>query len=86
MKLKGSGLKSEVSVLDNRDHVQSIDFIVNGMTCSHCKESVDSAIKSFDANLKTSIDLITGKVVVAGSDLNETAIKEKIKSRGFTIQ
>jgi len=86
MKLKGSGLKSEVSVLDNRDHVQSIDFIVNGMTCSHCKESVDSAIRSIDADLKASIDLITGKVVVAGPNLNETAIKEKIKSRGFTIQ
>ena len=46
-----SKLKKEVpnmntSEIPNEDHIESLDFIVNGMTCSHCKESVESSIKS----------------------------------------
>ena len=46
-----SKLKKEVpnmntSEIPNEDHIESLDFIVNGMTCSHCKESVESAISS----------------------------------------
>ena len=54
------------------------------MTCSHCKESVESAIFSFDAVRDTTVDLATGGVIISGIDLDENAIKEKISSRGFT--
>ena len=56
------------------------------MTCSHCKESVESYIKSIHSNAKTSIDLSSGKVHIKGINLNELAIKEKIEGRGFTVE
>ena len=65
--------------------MQTISFNVKGMTCSHCKESVDSAIKSFDDALDTSIDLSTGKVIIVGTKLNEKVIKQKIENKGFSI-
>ena len=64
---------------------QTISFNVKGMTCSHCKESVESAIKSFDDALDTSIDLSTGKVIIVGTKLNEKVIKQKIENKGFSI-
>ena len=68
-----------------KDQRESISFNVGGMTCSHCKESVESAIKSFDDVLDTSIDLSSGKVVVIGSKLDAIAIKQKIEDKGFSI-
>ena len=78
-KEKGAESKNEVGVPD-----QNLSFTVNGMTCSHCKESVESAIFSFDSVSDTTIDLSTGSVVISGMDLDEKAIKEKIVNRGFT--
>ena len=68
-----------------KDQRESISFNVGGMTCSHCKESVESAIKSFDDVSDTSIDLSSGKVVVIGSKLDAIAIKQKIEDKGFSI-
>ena len=70
----------------NGDQNDSLDLVVGGMTCSHCKESVESSIKSINEDVETSIDIATGKVVVLGSDLDVVAIKEKITSRGFTVE
>ena len=72
-------MKSELTLPD-----QDLVFTVNGMTCSHCKESVESAIFSFDAVKDTTVDLATGSVIISGIDLDENAIKEKISNRGFT--
>ena len=71
--------KNEVKSLD-----QNLSFTVNGMTCSHCKESVESAILSFKSVVDTTIDLATGNVIISGNDLDVKAIKDKITSRGFT--
>ncbi|SVC02057.1 uncharacterized protein METZ01_LOCUS254911, partial [marine metagenome] len=59
---------------------------VDGMTCSHCKESVKSAVYSCGGVESTSVDLLTGQVIVIGNGLDENAIKDKIKSKGFTLK
>tara|TARA_Y100000590_G_scaffold190409_1_gene216682 strand:+ start:16306 stop:17574 length:1269 start_codon:yes stop_codon:yes gene_type:complete len=58
---------------------------VHGMTCSHCKESVESAVYSCGGVKDISVNLKTGEVMVLGSGLNEAEIREKIKSRGFSL-
>ena len=61
-------------------------IIVDGMTCGHCKESVESVINAFDSVNKASVDLISGKVLIEGVDIEIDKIKEKIISRGFTVR
>lgn len=63
-----------------------LSIIVDGMTCSHCKESVESAVYSFSGVENTSVDLLTGQVIVIGSGLDEDAIKDKIKGLGFSFK
>ncbi len=79
---------SQLIITNSDNKVQSsephLSFKVNGMTCSHCKESVESAILSFKSVIDTTIDLVTGDVTIIGSNLDEKAIKEKITNRGFT--
>ena len=65
---------------------EKIAINVDGMTCSHCKESVESAIYSFSGVASASVDLLTGNVIVVGSGLDETALKEKITAKGFSTK
>ncbi len=65
---------------------EKIAISVDGMTCSHCKESVESAIYSFSGVASASVDLLTGNVIVVGSGLDETALKEKITAKGFSTK
>ena len=69
-----------------KNYADSLDLIVNGMTCSHCKDSVESSIKSIHSDAKTSIDLASGKVLIRGLNLDENIIREKIEGRGFTVE
>ena len=65
---------------------EKIAITVDGMTCSHCKESVESAIYSFSGVASASVDLLTGNVIVVGSGLDEAALKEKITAKGFSTK
>ena len=56
------------------------------MTCSHCKESVESSIKSIDEKIETFVNLSTGEVSIKGFSLDKLKVKEKIESRGFTVE
>mgnify|MGYP001489223334 CR=1 FL=1 len=61
----------EISGDYNNNHAESLDLVVKGMTCRHCKESVESSIKSIHSNAETSIDLSSGKVQIKGLNLDE---------------
>ena len=65
---------------------EKIAITVDGMTCSHCKESVESAIYSFSGVASASVDLLTGNVIVVGSGIDEAALKEKITAKGFSTK
>ena len=58
---------------------------VEGMTCSHCKESVETAVSSCNGVEETNVDLATGKVTITGKGFEESVIKQKIINRGFTL-
>ena len=85
-KLRKNNSNVEISESYNSNPKESLDLVVNGMTCSHCKESVESSIKSIYSNAETSIDLSSGKVQIRGLNLDELAIKEKIEGRGFKVE
>ena len=61
-------------------------IIVEGMTCGHCKESVESVVNAFGSVKQASVDLISGKVLIEGVDIEIEEIKEKIISRGFSVK
>ena len=77
---------TETSKKSEQNFADSLDLIVNGMTCNHCKESVESSIKSIYENAETTIDLASGKVLIRGLGLDEVAIRKKIEGRGFTVE
>ena len=86
-----SRFKENVRVNPSNDSLLNESFsqkqiIVDGMTCGHCKESVENVLNTFDNVKKASVDLISGKVILEGVDIEIDKIKEKIVSRGFTVR
>ena len=80
---------NEVLVEDTEESGESLEYlemIVEGMTCGHCKESVESVVNSFNSVEEASVDLMSGKVALSGKGIELNMIKEKIISRGFSIK
>lgn len=80
---------NEVSVEgteESGDSLEYLEIIVEGMTCGHCKESVESVVSSFNSVEEASVDLMSGKVALSGKGIELNMIKEKIISRGFSIK
>ena len=67
---------------DGKDHIQ---MKVDGMTCSHCKESVESIANNFDEIEDVLVDLVSGEVTFIGINMDESMIKDRITSIGFKV-
>jgi copper chaperone len=65
--------------------MKTITLNVEGMSCGHCVNSVETALKEIGASGK--VDLESKKVQVEFDEaaLSETAIKEAIEEQGYDI-
>lgn len=59
---------------------------VNGMSCNHCVNSIEGALKEIGAEGK--VDLGGGKVAVAFDEnqLTLDAVKEAIEDQGYDVE
>ena len=60
-------------------------YLIQGMTCNHCKQTATEAIESCAGVEKVDIDLDSGQAIIKGSNLNQDEILNSIKSVGFSI-
>ncbi|WP_202077601.1 copper chaperone CopZ [Caldalkalibacillus salinus] len=61
---------------------------VQGMTCGHCKMSVEGALKELDGVSLAEVNLEAGNVDVTfdESKVNVDAMKEAIEEQGFDVE
>lgn len=81
----GGNTVSEKNKSQSLESNDEIVINVQGMTCSHCKESVESAVSSCEGVVETLVDLPSGNVKIIGADYKKDDIEAKIINRGFTI-
>lgn len=60
---------------------------VQGMSCGHCKASVEGALKKLDGVKEVEANVTTGKVDVSFDEakVNEQALKEAIEEQGYDV-
>lgn len=65
--------------------MSTITLKVQGMSCGHCVNSVESAVKGLGASAK--VDLASGSVTVEYPDekLSVEAIKDAIEDQGYDV-
>ncbi len=66
-----------------------MDWILNvkGMTCAHCKSSVEGALKALPGVNSVMVDLDTGDVTVnvQQSKVDEARMKAAVEAIGFEV-
>lgn len=58
-------------------------IIVKGMTCNHCKASVERSLNSIDGIDETTADINTSKVLIKGASFDMEKVKATIKEIGY---
>ena len=72
-------------VIEEKDNKADAAFIVKGMTCNHCKETVTEAIKTCEGIEDITINLESGQTFIYGNNLNKQQIITSINNVGFSV-
>jgi len=72
-------------VIENLKNKADLSFIVKGMTCNHCKETVTEAINTCDGIQDVTINLESGQTFIYGNNLNKQHIITSINNVGYSI-
>lgn len=63
-----------------------MDFLIQGMTCGHCKAAVEKAVAKIDGVENVSVDLEKGRASVQGSAFDQNAVMQAVSAEGYEIQ
>jgi len=65
---------------------EKIVFEIGGMTCSHCAAAVKTALAGCEGVNSVSVDLDSGKAVVAGSGFESECLAGAVTALGYTVR
>ena len=61
------------------------NYTVEGMTCGHCKASVEEEVGDIAGVTSVEVDLPTGAVSVTGEDVTDDAVAAAVAEAGYTV-
>ena len=59
---------------------------VEGMTCNHCKSTVENNVSALEGIDHTEADLFTEKVTISGENIDLDRVREKVESLGYKFE
>ncbi len=63
-----------------------LTFTVVGMSCGHCKSTIERALHELSGVHQVNVDLDAGTVTVHGTPLDEEALRRKIDDAGYVVR
>jgi len=64
---------------------ESVTLAIEGMTCSHCVQSVARALDEVAGVASAEVDLGSGKAVVTGQALDPAALRAAVEALGYRV-
>jgi copper chaperone CopZ len=61
-------------------------FIVEGMTCKHCKARVEKGIGEIPGVEEVIADYVTGQVSIDGSHISEEKVQSAVEEAGYRFK
>ncbi len=61
-------------------------FVVEGMTCGHCRAAVAEEVGAVGGVIGVEIDLATGRLAVRGEGFDDAAIAAAVAEAGYQVQ
>lgn len=60
-------------------------YTVQGMTCGSCATKVSQAVEQVSGVTGTEVDVTSGRLTVAGPDVDENAVRSAIAGAGYQL-
>ncbi len=64
---------------------QSKTYVVEGMTCEHCRLSVSEELLELAGVESVDVDLAAGRVTVRGEDVADAAVRTAVETAGYRV-
>ena len=64
---------------------EQLTYSVPGMSCGHCRVAITSEVEKVAGVVSVDVDLDAKRVAVAGSELDDAAIRAAIDEAGYDI-
>ena len=61
----------------------TVEYEVPGMTCEHCRAAVTAELRAVPGVHEIDVDLVSKRVVVTGSSLDDKALRDAIEEAGY---
>jgi copper chaperone CopZ len=65
--------------------VETREYAVQGMTCSHCVASVREEVSDLPGVTRVDVNLASGRVAVYGASLSDDAIRTAVEQAGYEV-
>jgi uncharacterized membrane protein YraQ (UPF0718 family)/copper chaperone CopZ len=69
-----------------RPMMKNVEIKVKGMTCNHCKATVEDNVSAMEGIDSAEADLGTGKLSISGENIDLDKVKEKVESLGYKFE
>jgi uncharacterized membrane protein YraQ (UPF0718 family)/copper chaperone CopZ len=66
--------------------MKNIEIVVKGMTCNHCKATVENNVSAIEGIEQAEANLFTEKVTISGENIDLEKVKEKVESLGYKFE
>lgn len=66
--------------------MKHIEIKVKGMTCTHCKATVENNVRAMEGIQEAEANLFTEKVSISGENINLEKVREKVESLGYKFE
>ena len=60
-------------------------YLVQGMTCEHCRASVTEEVSEVPGVASVDVDLATGRVTVTGDGVDAAAVRAAVHEAGYEV-
>jgi copper chaperone len=70
--------------VNSSDQLLALDVL--GMSCGHCKATIELALHRLPGVYEVNVDLEAKRVIVRGQDLDPAQIREAIDEAGYVVK
>ena len=63
----------------------TLEYVVQGMTCTHCVASVTEEVSDVAGVTRVDVDLAGGRVAVHGAGIDEEAVVAAVAEAGYEV-
>ena len=75
--------KTKETEIEIHPTMKNMEIIVKGMTCNHCKATVENNVGAIEGIEHAEANLFTEKVTLNGENIDLEKVKEKVESLGY---